>query len=240
MGLKDFLSFSADTIKNFGVLKYLFDLFYRVGHRTFGLMILEVVILDQTGLNAQSLENPGRYDLKFVTSEPLYQLADKNSDAISKEFIDQVSLTGDRCFAVLEGEEIVSFGWYSKRPTEINSKLRFNFDPSYVYMYKGYTSHAYRGQKLHALGMAHALLAYIKEGARGLVSYVEANNYRSLSSCERLGYARIGRIFYAQIFGRSISLKSSGCKVAGVYLSDAPTPQSHQEIFQLVNSERLT
>jgi hypothetical protein len=61
------------------------------------------------------------------------------------------------------------------------------------FMYKGFTRPEYRGQRLHAVAMANALMECAKEGRRGLVCFVEANNFNALKSCYRMAW----------VFGRS-------------------------------------
>lgn len=82
-------------------------------------------------------------------------------------------------------------------------------------MYKGYTHHNYRGQRLHAIGMTRALAEYLKRGFEGLVSYVEATNYSSLKSVYRMGYRDFGKIYVFRIFGKYLIHSSKGCKKYG-------------------------
>jgi hypothetical protein len=90
--------------------------------------------------------------------------------------------------------------------------LRFHFDPDYVYMFKGFTLPAYRGQRLHAIGMARALEGYAELGSKGILSYVESNNFASLRSCRRMGYEDIGTIVISKLGGRHYSFESPGCR----------------------------
>jgi hypothetical protein len=90
--------------------------------------------------------------------------------------------------------------------------LILHFDDRYIYMYKGFTHVEHRGQRLHAIGMTRALEAYLARGYKGIVSYVEWNNFASLRSCYRMGYTGFGSIIVARILGRYIIHASSGCK----------------------------
>jgi len=49
-------------------------------------------------------------------------------------------------------------------------------------------------------------------GYCGLVSYVEAENFDSLKSCFRMGYALFGSVFLVKLFGRYFSWASPGCR----------------------------
>ena len=71
---------------------------------------------------------------------------------------------------------------------------------------------------LHAVGMVQALEAYAGEGARGLVSYVESNNFPSLRSCYRLGYADIGKIFVLRPAQQFLIFGTKRCAERGVWV----------------------
>ena len=70
----------------------------------------------------------------------------------------------------------------------------------------------YRGQRLHAIGMTLALRHYRNSGYRGIVSYVEAQNFDSLKSCFRMGYSVFGSIYVIRVFGRHFAFSSTGCR----------------------------
>ena len=85
-------------------------------------------------------------------------------------------------------------------------------------MYKGYTIPAYRGKRLHGIGMSLALKSFSERGARGLISYVEFNNLQSLRSVERTGYRLFGDIYLARVGGNERSLSTPGCRRYGFHL----------------------
>ena len=88
-------------------------------------------------------------------------------------------------------------------------------------MYKGFTHVGHRGRRLHAIGMTMALQDYLKRGFKGLVSYVESNNFSSLVSVRRMGYEIFGTIFVLQLSGVSLTHASPGCRTRGVRLGRA-------------------
>src|SRR5262249_28103377 len=131
------------------------------------------------------------------------------------EFIDQALARGDRCYGAIDGDTIVAYGWYSTKPTPvtaISEDMVLHFDSAYAYMYRGYTLPAYRGKRLHGIGMARAMEAYVREGSRGLVSVVDAANFASLASCYRLGYRSFGQIICARIAGQYFTFATGGCE----------------------------
>lgn len=156
-------------------------------------------------------------DLRRIATNPAYEL--------TADFIEEAATKGDVCYGILDGETLASYGWYSHSPTLLdNERLSFRFDPSYVYMYKGLTLDAWRGKRLHAIGMTRALAAYRAEGFRGLISYVESNNFDSLRSCERMGYRRCGAIWIIGIGSRYLIKRSASCSGYGLDVAVSVSP----------------
>ena len=60
-------------------------------------------------------------------------------------FLDMALAKGDECYGFFDGEVLASYGWYSRRPTEMDAPgFEFRFDPRFIYMYKGYTHRDHR------------------------------------------------------------------------------------------------
>lgn len=137
---------------------------------------------------------------------------------MTQEFAEEALARGDECFALFDGRRLASYGWYSRRPTRISDGLVLHFDPGWVYMYKGYTQPAYRGMRLHGIGMSLALRAYTERGARGLISYVKSNNFQSLRSIERMGYRIFGDIYLARVLGKPVVWTTPTCRAYGFRL----------------------
>ena len=137
---------------------------------------------------------------------------------MNDQFLDNALAKGDRCFAILDGDILASYGWYSNNATSISDELVFRFSADWIYMYKGFTRSDYRGLRLHALGMALALREYSKYGFRGIVSNVEANNYNSLKSVHRMGYHDIDKILALKLFGKYWIRTGQRCKSYGIEL----------------------
>ncbi|MGP3789020.1 GNAT family N-acetyltransferase [Pseudomonas sp. B392_1p] len=167
------------------------------------------------------LKCPSRYTAGFLDEAQLRQYARDPQNELDNSFLSEALAKGDRCYAILEGEKLAAYGWYSCRPTRIDPPdLVLSFNQDYVYMYKGLTHPAYRGQRLHAIGMNLALQSYMKEGLTGMISYVESTNFDSLKSCARLGYQIFGSIYLVRVFGRYLHWRSPACKHHGFTLYD--------------------
>ena len=155
---------------------------------------LQGMIVTMETLDPKYLKGNPAYIHDFLDETQLRMFAKDPETQITDAFLDRVLPKGDRCYAILDGEKLAAYGWYSTKPTNINRDLLLHFDPQWVYMYKGYTHPNYRGQRLHAIGMAKALEAFTKEGYKGLISYVETNNFASLRSVFRMGYRNICKV----------------------------------------------
>ena len=160
----------------------------------------------------------------FLDDDTLRCMASEAKYDLTPEFLGEALSKGDECYGIVDGDQPAAYGWYAHSPTLLSDGLRVQFDPAYVYMYKGLTLDAYRGRRLHAIGMTRALAAYQARGYKGLVTYIEADNLTSLKSARRTGYVDFGRIFIIRILGRYVTLRTPGC--ADFAFDVAPTPVS--------------
>ena len=173
---------------------------------------LQGMIVTMDSLDPKYLETNPKYEHRFLNEEELKKYSKNSETQISEKFLNKALPKGDRCFAILDGDFLASYGWYSTKPTAISDELDLYFDPQWVYMYKGYTHPNYRGQRLHAVGMAKALEAFSNEGYNGLISYVETNNYASLKSVYRMGYRNIGKVKIVKTVNRYKIKQEEECK----------------------------
>jgi hypothetical protein len=206
------IQYIKDTADKFGLQATVQDIAYRAANKITSTLILRGMKITMDTLDPSYLEDKEGYDWGFVDREKLlFALtlgADKEMDA---RFIERALDKGDRCYGALDGDKLVSFGWYSTRPTAVSDELLLHFDTDYAYMYKGYTLPEYRGKRLHGIGMARALRAYTEEGQKGLVSYVESTNFASLKSCYRMGYQDFGQIFCIKLGESYVIHGTKGC-----------------------------
>lgn len=155
---------------------------------------------------------PARYAGAFLAPDALRRFAEDPATEMSPAFVEEALARGDQCYAMLDGENLAAYGWYSARPTPVGSPhLMLHFAAGYVYMYKGFTDPRHRGQRLHAIGMTRALRHYLSQGYKGIVSYVESANFDSLKSCFRMGYEVFGSVYLVRVFGRDFAFSTPGC-----------------------------
>jgi len=221
------------TAENAGLGGVAYDLFYRsLNHLTY-FKVLQGITVTMETLDPKYLVSNPAYTDGFLDEAQLRRFAKDPSNHISDSFLDQAMLKGDRCYAFLAGDRLASFGWYSDKPTLIDGGPELRFDPSWVYMYHGYTQEADRGSRLHAVGMAKALRGFTEMGYRGIVSYVELNNYSSLKSCYRMGYRNFGRIAVFRLFGSFLIRRDRACEP---YSFDLIAPQHNGSAPQSVRA----
>jgi hypothetical protein len=202
-------------VRNAGIAGAGLDIAYRALNKVTRFMALTMLSVTpetvDTGFLSGHAEHVHRFlsppELEALSGDPVYQMP--------PDFLSQAIAKGDRCYAILDGAVLASYGWYSRVETLVTDDLALRFGPEWVYMYKGFTRPEYRGQRLHAIGMAKAMIEYADEGYRGVVSFVEANNFSSLKSCYRMGYVKAGTIVALQMGQRHLIHVGRGCAPFG-------------------------
>jgi hypothetical protein len=213
------------NFKTYGAWTTLSDLCYRGLNRVVFYQSLECLSLRLEDLDPRFLELPAGLEGRFLTLREIRAFSAEEPSLLSTPFIASALAKGDRCYAILDQGRLASFGWYSRQPTLAVHHLTMHFDPASVYMYHGHTMPAYRGQRLHAIGMGRALKAYVDDGCRSMTAYVESFNLSSLRSCRRLGYRPLGRIHVIDLFGQCFIFANAGCRQHGFRLVPPRPPR---------------
>jgi hypothetical protein len=201
------------NVRTFGIGRSVQDVVYHGIRKALDVRILKGMTAELPDVNP-SLFSPGRFTARFATADDLDAAfaAPEWRNEFSAEWIAAVLAKGDECFAIFDGPVLASVGWYATSPTPVTRDLAMHFDPAWVYMHRGYTAEAYRGLRLHAIGMCLALREYVRRGACGLISFVELDNLRSLQSVERMGYRAFGSICVTTAGGKERAWASPGCR----------------------------
>ena len=203
------------TQKKFGFSAVVHVLKYSLYNKLTFYKELQGLTVTMETLNKDYLTLNDPFTARFLSQEELYAFAEDPATYITRKFLDRNLPKGDSCYAIMDGEKLASYGWYSDKPTLITPELELHFDPQWIYMYKGYTLPAYRGKRLHAIGMARSLQAFTEKGYKGIISYVETSNFPSLRSCDRMGYKNFGKIRILKGFkGYSIDTEPA-CQLYG-------------------------
>jgi hypothetical protein len=212
-------------LKNAGLAGLCYDVGYRALNRAAPFMVLKMMRITLAEADPRFLELQPGHRAVFLDEPALRRYALDPAHELTQAFLDQALAKGDRCFAILDGDVLASYGWYSGAETQITEELMLRFDPRWIYMYKGFTLPAYRGLRLHGICMVSALREYTRLGLRGIVGFVEANNYSSLKSGYRMGYADIGRVTALKALRRYWIHLDRGCRNFGLTVTScAPEP----------------
>jgi hypothetical protein len=188
-------------------------IFYKFLQKTFNLDRQEIVLLELANLSDDRCVLPEGYTGGFADYETLRaQAAEDPALDMNEEFLNEAIGKQDLCYAISTEGKIVSYGWYSQKPTKMQDDVYFYFNNQYVYMYKGVTKPEYRGKRLHAIGMASAMKSPQLISSKGMVSCVERQNLASLRSVYRMGYRRIGSIYMLNFLGRHYNFSTPGCE----------------------------
>jgi hypothetical protein len=201
------------NLEHFGIRETIYDVFLRGINCVVFFKVFKAMSLERVDPEYLIIEPP--FEWRQLDRMELEEFAHRPEYDMPQEFLDSAIEKGDECFGVVVDDVLASYGWYSRQPTETSDDLIVSFNSAYVYMYKGFTHPQYRGQRLHAIGMNLALREYLNRGCRGLVSYVESNNFSSLKSVYRLGYRGIGSIAAWKVFGQTLVVASRKCRDFG-------------------------
>ena len=186
------------------------------------LIALQGMILTEASLDRSFLKAPEGLTCGFLDEAALRRYAQvpghELDDASSPRRWRRATAAGRSG----SGERLATYGWYARKATPVYSNLALRFDPAWVYMDKGYTHPDHRGKRLHAIGMAQALVALTGEGLKGLVSQVERNNFSSLKSVGRMGYVNVGRLRGWRCLGRWRLSADQACAPYGLELVELP------------------
>ena len=208
------------SVASVGLAHTLQDLTLRAANRVVLIKILKCMAIER--VNPSYATCPEPYRAMFLSQPMLREFSRDPANDMPESFLSEALAKDDECFGILAGESLASYGWYSRGPTRIDPPgLVFHPGNRYVYMYKGFTHLGHRGQRLHAIGMTMALQDYLSRGFKGLVSYVESNNFNSLHSVARMGYEIFGTIDVLKPFGVYLTHASAGCRARGVRVDPA-------------------
>lgn len=217
-------NFQSDR-KRFGTLKALARVSYKLANRVGRVDLLIFMEIREADIRIPEDSGGPPLEARFVTPEEMPALCDQFGALLPRRFVDLAIAKGDDCFALFDGATCASFGWYSRRPTIIRGNLLLRFDPALIYMYHGYTRPAYRGRRLHAIGIGkRALLALQQPAIHGLVSITEKLNYSTHRSSYRLGFHDCGFLWRVAVGPFSRMGASRSCRRYGISIEEVADP----------------
>jgi hypothetical protein len=167
---------------------------YVAANNVLALSILDCVRLGREDVD-ESFADPGaEYECRFLEPDEVRAFAGE-LDATARKVAVEAIARGDRCYGVFESGQPANLSCYSPHPTPVLNDLVVHFDSPRWYMYGAWTPPAYRGRRLHALGVLRAALELFDQDVPELVGVCERTNYRSLVSARRMGWKASGALY---------------------------------------------
>jgi hypothetical protein len=236
MNVRSAVSSVERNFHNHGLRAAVYDAAVRAANAFVTWKNLQCIVITGPKPEYANVEPPYRHVV--LDREALLSFSETDEYELQREFVTEALDKGDECHAILHGDELASYGWYSRRPTLLNDALRVHFSREYMYMFKGFTLHKHRGHRLHAIGMTLALMKYRAAGYKGLVSIVERNNVDSLKSCYRMGYVPCGNIRYVKLAGTYLIRPDAACKTFGFDLQRVSSTPENDSTSLVAASDR--
>ena len=145
-------------------------------------------------------------------------LSDLVDPIIQERFNLQIIMNYFSPYVILDGDSLASIGLYAAAPTPILNDLMVHFDPPTRYMYQGFTQVAYRGKRLHALGILRAAQELFDRQVPQLVTVCEKTNYPATISVHRMGWKACGTLYRVGVgpwsrLGRTSAASDSGMRL---------------------------
>lgn len=209
-------------IRRFGVRDALLAKSLRVLDRTAHFEVWRA--LGVTRPKPELREPPPGHSAGFLDEATIRRFARDPVYDVTSEFIDGAMAAGDECHGIIVGDVLANYSWYSRTATPLDDEILLRFDPAWAYMFKAWTHPAHRGQKLNGIGVTRALDHYQAEGAKGVLSYVNASNLSSLKSSYGMGQEDLGTLYVLRARGRCFIHADAGCVRHGLSAEQAPRP----------------
>jgi RimJ/RimL family protein N-acetyltransferase len=207
----------AEVTRRFGIKATAGHAALRAANSVAPVRVLRVLLLGMRSRVRQLA--PRGYRVEPLGADALVTAVRERTDLdMDHRFVAAALARGDRCFGTLSGDTVTSYAWYSTRATPIGDGLWLEFAEEHAYMYKAFTVPEHRGRRLHGAGVSRALALYAASGYRGLVCYIDADNFASLRAHRRIGFRDIGTIVHVAVGDRIMIHASEGCHRHGVRL----------------------
>lgn len=143
----------------------------------------------------------------------------KSEYSLSETFLQQADDRGDRCAANFYQDELVGYGFVTRRYAPLTAQIAVQIGEGLQYRYKGWTHPAHRRKHLsHARGRINSNLFPEQSGHR-MVTYVEAHNFASRLNHADVQPTFVGLCFIVRLFGRDIPINSPAVTRAGFRLA---------------------
>lgn len=209
------------ALRHFGLGWGLYSTALLILLRLTGFGIWRCIVLDVQNRTADAADDSPelalQFDCRALSYEELVEFGRDPTMELDQPTLQLAERKRDVCVGVIDHPDgctprLVSYGWYSTKPTAIDGHQLVSVSKNYVYKYKSFTLHEYRGQRLHAVGTRLAAERYRLQGLLGIISFIEEHNLASIRSFYRSGFRPFGLVLH---FRGTPFWFSKGCRVYG-------------------------
>lgn len=216
---------NRQRIKEWGLWRALYAYFMvRYRHR---FMLSWVMVRGQYEPGSWQL---GRgYEVRAATLDELISAAQDSRLDLNADWARKAFARGELCYALFEGERILSYSWRAFQPTPHEKGLEVRFNPPHVYAYYAYTHPLHRRKGLQNAVDYLSDLDLAKRGLAEGIGFIETYNYPSLTAQVKRGARKVGYAGYLTLFGRVFTFRSPGAKRYGFGFFHAAPEESAVE-----------
>lgn len=130
----------------------------------------------------------GAHQAEVLTVSQIKSYRGAGALSCSEQTIQDVEAGNKVCVAVVDGNNLCGFTWYTLRPYRHSDSDFAFFDPDYICGYGAYISPDYRGQGIRAAIVKRALDYARSLERKGIIAAITWTNFGSLRSAHRIGY----------------------------------------------------
>jgi len=177
-------------------------LIYRVLRRAVTLDIAWLMMLER-GRVPPPRETHQGHAASLLTTHDVELLAENAENDLPAELASRLTDSRNFCVGLFVDGELASYAWFALDSIEAEHNrganpatgVGFTFPPNVAFMYKGFTVPRFRGRGLYGTIPQHALELLSEHGVTSILSTADWSNSAALSSCERIGFFPIGRVW---------------------------------------------
>ena len=207
----------ATNTDRFGIAVGVHDLVARAAKRAAGARVLQLmeVVPERARASAPRIEGATTISWLPLSMERLGRHVGGEMD-LDEDFLRQAHERGDECLGFLVDDRLAHYEFFSHRPTSIDEGLWLECPSGATYGYKAFTHPDFRGNALHRASIANAVVRYAEMGSPSIISYVVSNNFPSIRSHERAGFAHFGSVALLGMGDRARVYVSRGARARGI------------------------
>ena len=194
----------------------LMNLAYYLANKIICIRRLEVIYLKRENLISLDKQKYTQHSYRLATNEDLEKMRSENRWIISNELIAGFK-SGDVCILSLVNQKVAGYTWiHTAGHPQFFPGLKVKVPADYAYNFAGYTLPEYRGYGLQPF-RHHVTLNYVENlGKKGMIGFVEVNNFSSKKGQIKSGYQLLGTITTFGSHAHFITLFSNELKKFGI------------------------